>query len=172
MKAFLNFLDKLSNIGFWASAIGIVIVTLLIAVDVALRWFGHPILGSYEITELLMSIIIFASFAYTQRMKGHIHVTMFITHMNKRIRFILFGLTSLIGTAVIAYISYAAFTQGNALVKSGQTTAVLGIPLYPFYFIEGIAMVLFTLVLLVDTVRAIMAIYSEEAAHSIQKYWV
>lgn len=167
----LRWLDKISGAGFWLAAAGVCVITLLITLDIILRVFGHPILGSYELISIVMTIVVFASFAYGQREKRHIHVTMFIRRLPVTPRLIIFGVMSLFSTAVVGYVAYAAFAQAGTLVGSGGASGVLEIPLYPFYYIEGVAMVLFTLVLLVDAIKAFVGVWDEDAAHDLLKHW-
>ena len=56
----------------------IVAITLLMTVDVLMRkLFDAAIVGSYEIVERLLLLLVFSAFAYAQTNKAHIHVTMF-----------------------------------------------------------------------------------------------
>ena len=167
----LRWLDKISGAGFWLSAAGVCVVTMLITLDVVLRLLGHPILGSYEVISIVMTVIVFASFAYGQREKRHIHVTMFIRRLPAAARLAVFGVTSLLSTGVVGYVAYSAFAQAGSMVGSGGATGVLEIPLYPFYYLEGVALALFTLVLLVDAAKAFLGIRDEDLAHEIMKYW-
>jgi TRAP-type C4-dicarboxylate transport system permease small subunit len=167
----LRWLTIVSGVGFWLSALGVCVITLLITADVFLRMLGHPIMGAFELTEIIMTVTVFASLAYTQREKGHIHVTMFIARLPLRARLFVFGLMSVIATAVIGYIAYAAFSQAGKVVENGHSSSVLEIPLYPFYYIEGVAMALFMLVLLLDAAKAFIGMWDDDVAHDVIKHW-
>jgi hypothetical protein len=56
-------------------------------------------------------------------------------------------------------------------VNAGYMTEVLYIPLWPFYVIETVAMALFTLALIYDTVLSVIAIFREDYAKMIQSEW-
>lgn len=172
MKAFNKILEKICKFGYYLSAIGIVAIMALISIDVALRFiFNIAILGSYEIVEVVMSIAVFMSFAYTQTEKGHVHVTMLISKLPRKPRFICFAFTSLLSTIIVGAISYSAFMHAGKMVVKGTSTGVLAIPFFPFYYIESVAMALFTLVLLGDAIKAIMAIFNNEVAQEIESTW-
>lgn len=167
----LQWLNKISGAGFWLSAAGVCVVTVLITVDVILRLLGHPILGSYEVISIVMTVVVFASFAYGQREKRHIHVTMFIRRLPAAARLVVFGMTSLLSTAIVGCAAYAAFSQAGSAVDSGSATGVLEIPFYPFYYIEGLALALFTLVLLIDAAKAFVAVRNEDLARDVMRHW-
>lgn len=153
------------------SAAGICVVGLLITADVVLRLARHPIPGGYELTELIMVIVVFAALAYTQREKGHIHVTMFVSKLPLAARLAVFGVMGAISTVMAGMITYGAFSQAGKSMSTASSSAVLEMPLYPFYYIEGIAMALFTLVLLLDTLKAFIGIRNQDIAHDVTKYW-
>ncbi len=172
MKAFLNFITKVSKVGFWLSTLGVTVMTLLIVLDIILRLFGVPLLGTYEIIEIVMSIVVFASFAYTQTEKGHIHVTMFLVLMPTKMRFICYSLTSFVSTFLVGAITYAAFTYAGKLIEKGTSSGVLGIPFYPFYYLESLAMAIFTIIMLIDAIKTFIAIFNQDMAKEIQSTWV
>ncbi len=172
MTSLSNILKKISRIGYVISAGGVVLIMALISVDILLRTtINVSILGCYEIIEVIMSICVFMSFAYTQTKKGHVHVTMLISKLPAKARFICFSLTSLLSTALAGAIAVAAFYQGLEIIRKGTSTGVLAIPYFPFYFVESLAMALFTLVLLGDSIQAFMAIFNPHVAEEVESTW-
>lgn len=172
MTAFNKTLQRISKFGYYISAIGIVAIMTLIFVDVFIRYvFNISIVGSYEIVELIMSVAIFMSFAYTQAEKGHVHVTMLISKLPTRPRFICYSITSLLSTGIVGATAYAAFEQAGKVMAKGSSTGVLAIPFFPFYYIESVALALFTLVLLGDALKACVAIFNDEVAKDIESSW-
>lgn len=63
------FCQRISAVGMYIF-MGLVILTFA---DVLLRYvIGSPISGSIEITEMLMSVVLFSSVAYTYWRRGHV----------------------------------------------------------------------------------------------------
>jgi hypothetical protein len=64
--------------------IGQVMLVLMVSItvaDVFLRYvLNRPILGSYELTEFMMAILVFASVGYTMTVKGHVVVGIWLPH--------------------------------------------------------------------------------------------
>ena len=57
----------------------LVAMVLRTVVDVFLRYvFNKPILGSYELTEFMMAILVFSSIGYTMSVKRHVVVDLVI----------------------------------------------------------------------------------------------
>ena len=153
-------------------------MAVLLTADVILRkvtpLFGDAwsIKGCYEITQMALCTFVFSTWAYTQSVHGHIHVTMFVSKMHQKPKFICFAFTSLLSTATMAFGAYAAFFQVGVVKASGECTANLLIPYWPFYIFEFVALALLAVVLLRDTIKAIMAIWDDETAAEIEKEWV
>ena len=61
------------------------------------------------------------------------------------------------GAATAGAVGYAAILQAQSALDRNAVTSVLEIPLYPFYYIEAIAMFFFAAVLLYDAVYARLA---------------
>lgn len=172
MNAINKVMDRLSKYGFWLSTAGICFVTLLISFDIIFRLFGYPILGSYEIVEIAMSIVVFWAFAYTQRKKGNVNVTMFLKLLPPKVRMTCYAFTSILSVVMIGFVTYAAFNYAGIVMEKQSATGILDIPFYPFYYIEGVAMALLTIVLLFDAINTLRALFNREIAQEIEKYWI
>lgn len=172
MKKIRKFLDKLAEVISYISYAGIIITTLLIVVNVILRrLFNTPIMGVYELVERGMFCLVFASFAYGQSKKRHVHITILIELFPQKLKFLSYALTSFLSSIIAFVLTYASFIQIGYSIKAGTMTSSLFIPLYPFYFIEFITMLVFSLVLLVDSIYSFMAIFNKEYADNIESYW-
>ena len=136
--------------GQTGSAVLFVMMMLMVA-DIVLRFlFNSPILGGYGLVEVLMALLVGLGFAFTQVRDGHVRVTMFIDHLPARTKAVVDGLGLLAGTAMMAIVAYAGILQGGISAQQGQTTTVLFIPIYPFYYLLGIGIFVYALILLVD----------------------
>lgn len=127
------------------------IMMLLMVADITLRFlFNKPILGGYELVEILMVLLVGLGFAFTQSEDGHVRVTMFIDYLPARPKAIVDAMGLLAGTAMMGIVGYAGIVQGGISDAQGQTTTVLFIPLYPFYYLLGAGFLVYALVMLVD----------------------
>lgn len=155
-----------------ATYVAFVGIMLIIGVDVFLRMaFKRPILGSYEIVERMLLILVFAAFAYTQSNRGHIHVTLFLSRFPNFISMPLFGILGLLSTATSVFCGYATWAQADYSLKASTVTAVLHIPLYPFFYIAAICMYVFSLTLLWDTIKSFIGIANEDVRNDIKSSW-
>ena len=151
---------------------GIVAIMLLNVVDVIMsKTLNKSITGAYEITEVLLLCTIMASFAYGQTKRAHINITIFIKPLPGAIKFLVFGFTGLLSTGTAALIGYSAILQAQSAITKGAVTSILMIPMYPFYYVEAIAMFIFAIALLYDTMLAFAAIFIKEYKETVTADW-
>lgn len=133
--------------------------------------FNIRILGSYEIVQCMLCLLVFTSWAYTQTEKGHIHVVMFIRMMPKYLRFGCYAITSLLSTLTLGLATYGVFNMILDKIANNERTATLLIPYWPMYLVEFISFAVMTIALLADSLKAIMAIFNEEVAEDVMSSW-
>lgn len=168
MKKVYGILTKISTGLAYVSYVAILIAVGITVVDVVMRkFFNSAVFGTYEIMEFLMCCTVFASFAYTQTKKGHIRVSMFIKKMPRKLGMTLYSINEFLCTFIAAVIAYAAYMQTGYSIKKHLVSANLFIPHYPFYILEMICMIIFTAVLLVDAIFAVIGIFKKEYADEI-----
>lgn len=134
-------------------------VTCLMTLDVVLRLITSLIpgvslyiLGTYELTEMMMVVIISFGYAVTQRDGGHIRVTLFIDHLPRRFKAVFDGCVSALTTVTCLITTVCAFRQARSLFADRITTTTLFVPYAPFAYLMGIGFTLFTVILIFDTI--------------------
>lgn len=172
MKKIQTVLEKISN---GVAVISFVTVSILVLLNVAdvicSKFFGKTIVGAYEVSQCVLMCAVFASFAYGQTHKTHVHMTLFITLFPGRAKFTPFFLCSVASTAMAGVLVYAAFFQASRQLATNTLTGILHIPLFPFYYLAAVCLVIFCLTLLFDTVLAFLAIFSDKYGEEVKSHW-
>lgn len=172
MKKFTQITDAICRYISYISMAALVFMMGYMFLDLLMRHiFNKPFTGGYEITSLVLSVLIFMSWSYTQTQHGHIHVTMLVGIMPKIPRFICFGVTSILSAVVMGIATYAAFIQMLTMKASNVSTGMLLIPHWPFLCIQGIALAMFTVILIRDAIKAVLALFIPAYAEEVQEYW-
>lgn len=157
MRQLQNLIHLLGKVCGWIGCVVLFVMMMLMVIDIALRFvLNKPILGGYELVEILMAIVVGVGFAYTQSCDGHVRVTMFIDPLPDRIKAVLDALTLLVGAVMMSIVAYAGIVQGGLSAGQGQTTTVLAIPLYPFYYLLGVGFIVYALVMLIDALSSLV----------------
>jgi len=134
-------------------------ITFVLITDIILRFVteSSALMGTYEMTEMAMIVIIYMGLSVTQLDKDHIRVVMLIEKFPWRVR-------TFIEAAVFAFTAYlcymlfyAALLQTQAVIRSGLTTQVLYIPHWPFFMIMFTGLAVLAVVFTLDTVKSVLA---------------
>ena len=152
------------------SIIGYLAIVLLTFSDIiGKKVFNTPISGTYELVERMMLIAVFSSFAYAQTQRSHINVTIIVERLPRPFKHSLLGLMSLLSVVISGILAYAAFRQSGLSLAESTVTGVLYIPLFPFFVIETIAMIFFTIILIIDTYIIFAGIWNKHWYEQVNK---
>ncbi|MCD7927524.1 MAG: TRAP transporter small permease [Oscillospiraceae bacterium] len=163
---------KLTGVVSIVSAVGFLFIMVITVCDIVIRYItSDSILGVYEIVERTMVCAVFAGFAYTQTEHAHVQITLLAAKYPAKLKFIMLALNNLLCAAASVFVAYAAAKQAGVALASNYTTGILLIPLYPFYWVEVVSMVVLCIAFLLDMVKSIGALGSQELAQEIQGEW-
>ncbi len=129
----------------------------LTGVDVFGRYvFNRPIMGSSDITNILMAMVVSFGFGYCALKKGHVRVDLVLGHLPFRARKVLDAVAYLASFGFYCVLIWQVTLYGRSLMESKMSpTSVLAIPIYPFIFLFVIGAIILALVFLRDTVQSI-----------------
>jgi tripartite ATP-independent transporter DctM subunit len=132
---------------------------LIITADVFLRnIFNAPIFGSYETVEFILLSLIFLNMAYTQTLNEHLRIDVIIKKISKENKALVETLTYLICFMIFAMIAGSSFMEGMRSQSGGETSALLEIPVSPFYWVVTYGSVLLVLAYLVNFIDAVTSV--------------
>lgn len=172
MKKLELILEKISNYVAVISFVSVFFLVLLNVADViASKLLGKTIVGAYEISQCILMCAVFASFAYGQTNKTHVHMTLFIALFPGRLKFIPFFLCNVVSTVMAGILAYATFFQASRQLATNTLTGILHIPLFPFYYLAGACLVVFCITLLFDSVLSFLAIFHDKYGEEVRSHW-
>lgn len=152
---------------------GYLLMIFITVADVILRkCINKPIVGAYEIVQFLLLVSVFASFAYCQMLRGHIQVTMILRKLPNRVVFVLYTLTGVLTTAIMALVGYAASRQAMYASAKGLVSDTLKLPTAPFIWVECVCMCIFALACLIDVVYSAVAIFRADLQEKLLQEWL
>jgi len=125
------------------------ILMLFTCSDVFLRYFlNKPILGSYELTEFMMAIIVGFSLANCALQKGHVRVDLVVSRLPKRGRLIMNSMANLVFFGLFALITWRIVPRAIQMIEVNQVTLILRVPVPPFVLIVALGTAVLCLVIL------------------------
>lgn len=107
------------------------VITLLISLDVLLRYFlDKPVLFVDEMASILQVLIIFGGLAYTFRVGGHVRVDLVSAHLPPAVRAWLRLVTLLLGLAFVLVVAWVTAQSALTAYRYGRVSAVMLYPLW------------------------------------------
>lgn len=122
----------------------------LVLFDVVMRYaLRLPFLGAYEISELLMVVIVFLALPYCAATDGHVAVDVLATWLDRPALRWIAPCMHLAGAVLMTVIAWQATLYAIGSAGRGEATNMLRIPKYPFELVTAASAGIFAVVLLV-----------------------
>ena len=136
------------------NGVGVVVLTLLMfltAADVIGRYtLNRPILGSMDLTEYMLAILIAFGLAYCAIIKGNVRIELVVMLFSERTQAIINSITAIFGLGLFSLITWRSFMHMMGLLDRGATSGVLYIPVFPFVGLVTLGSGLLCLVLIAE----------------------
>ena len=114
---------------------------MTVADVVSRKFFNRPLTGVYELTLLMITVIVYLGFAHANDYKEHVVIDVLYEILPRAGKKIFSVIASLFNLALASVMCYAIYKYIPRLYASGGTTASLKIPLWPFAVVAVIGMI-------------------------------
>lgn len=161
MERFLGVINGISRFLNVIAGASLTFLMLLTIIDVILRGFKMPIVGTYELVAFSGAVVIGFAVPRTSWLRAHIFVDFFILKLSRPLRNgfnlvtrgMVFVLFFLIGWNLIKF--------GMDLQRSGEVSLTLQMPFYPVAYGVGLCCFVQCLVMVCDMVKIAGGRYDE-----------
>ncbi|MBW1669309.1 MAG: TRAP transporter small permease [Deltaproteobacteria bacterium] len=129
---------------------------LLTVADVFMRKvFNHSILGTVELTQFMLLVLIFFSLAQTELMDGHVKVDLIVSRFSPRGQ-ALFDLITQISCFLLSLLmTWSTVVYAERMRASGEVSQDLWLPVYPFVYVVAAGWALFGIALFIKFTLAL-----------------
>ena len=141
------------------AGVALTFLMVLTVLDVILRAFKKPIVGTYELVAFSGAVVIGMALPITSWLRGHIYVDFLIGAFPSRIKNGFNVLTRLMGIGLFVLAGWNLFRYAAELKRAGEVSLTLRIPFYPVAFGLGVSCFILCLVLLVDIFKVLRGEY-------------
>lgn len=154
-KGFPAAIDATSRAFGSLSGLGILVIALIVAMDVFLRYvFNAPTTWADEISTYIMIGAVFLGAAYTHLADGHIKVDLLTERLPRAIRERLDVVATWLGFVFVAFMAWQCYTAvGVAYLTGAREFSLLVTPIYLPQIPIAAGMHLFALQMLADLAR-------------------
>lgn len=146
-QRFLSVLERVLSLVVAIILFGMMALTV---VDVGGRYFfNRPLLGAFEITEVLLGIMVFCGFPLVALARENITVDLLDTALPLPLRHVRDGIVSLLCAAAMAFISFHVWRKAVDAAEYGDTTATLLLPMAPVMYLMSVMSAVTAVILVV-----------------------
>lgn len=154
MKIFFDGVLKLSK-GFQTIAgISLSFMVFLTTLDVVIRLFGKPVPGAVEIIAICGGIVVGFAVPISFIRRSHIAVDIVLNILPPAARKVVYILTRFVAIGLCCLIGWNFFKIGKGLLKGGEVSGTLQIPLYPICYALGACFFVLIIVLFCDILKS------------------
>jgi len=119
----------------WLTSINLFLMMVLTFIDVLGRYiFAAPVPGAYEVTELMMGVLVFSALPLVTRHEEHVAIGLFDGLMNARIKQARDIVVSAVGCLIFGFLAWRIWLLAADTARYGDVTQQAGISLAPFRF--------------------------------------
>lgn len=144
------------SVAKWMHAVAaatLVVMMMLGAADVCGRYaFNRPILGTLDLTEFMMVLVVFLGFAQVQVEKGNVTLSIAVERWSVRTQAVINSIGYLASLVVFALMSWGSFIYAESLRVAQAISPSYSIPVYPFVYVTALSVAIFCVVLFADLV--------------------
>jgi TRAP-type C4-dicarboxylate transport system permease small subunit len=146
-------LEKLSKWFNLGAAGALFAMMALVNANVFLRPLGKPIWGTFEIVGFLGTIVISFSLIHTTLFREHMAVEIITSRLPGNARRILDFVNRCICLVILALVAWQSAGYGMKVFSTGQVSATLKMPIYPFLYGIAFAFAVASVAVLTDLLR-------------------
>ncbi len=141
---------KINAAGAFTSLLMVVLVTVHV---ISRAIFNKPLIGTVELEELMIVILVFCGIAYTQVTGNHISVDFITSRLPKRLQNPICVATSLLTTVFFFMLTWQSLIQSRNHMVNDTATFDMQIRLYWIMLIIALGFFLFALSTLIDFLK-------------------
>ena len=142
-------------LGFLAATV-LMLLMIVTFIDVTGRYlFLAPLPGAFEMTEIMMAMLIFAGLPLVSRANQHVTVNLIIGLLSPKIRHFQRLITQIIMFLVFGVMAWRMWIKAVEMLVQGDETAYLLIPIAPVAFFMTILLGVSSLIVAIQFARII-----------------
>jgi TRAP-type C4-dicarboxylate transport system permease small subunit len=154
-----SWVHPISKVMNRVASVALFSMMFLTIADVFLRKvFSRSILGTVEVTEFLLLILVFFALAQTEVLNGHVKVDLVMGRFSTRTQAAVDMITQLICFVMFGLFTWSALVYSEKMREAAEVSQDLWLPIYPFVYVVVAGCAILSLALLIKFLLALAKI--------------
>lgn len=120
--------DRLISLSALVGTLGLIAEVLVILVDVVGRYFGKPLMGAQDISQMSMVLVVFGGMALCDKVGGHVSVDVFERLLPRRVLWLGDVIAPLLGAVIFCGIAWTVWESAALSRMLNLATNILYLP--------------------------------------------
>lgn len=120
--------DRLLYLSAAIGSIGLIFEVLLILMDVVFRFFGAPLVGAQDLSQMAMTIVVFGGMALCDKLGGHIAVDIFQPFFPSWLNHLTDVVSAFLGALIFACLAWTIYESAKISILLHLATNIIGLP--------------------------------------------
>lgn len=120
--------DRLVSLSAAIGGIGLIFEVVLILTDVVLRFFGAPLAGAQDLSQMAMTVVVFGGMALCDRVGGHVAVDIFERSFPHWMNHLANIVSAFLGAAIFACLAWTIYESAKLSVMLHLATNIISLP--------------------------------------------
>lgn len=129
--------DTLISLSATIGGIGLIFEITLIITDVVLRFFGSPIVGAQDLSQMAMTFVVFGGMALCDKIGGHVAVDVLERSFPNWMNHLANIVSTFLGAAIFACLAWTIYESAKLSIMLNLATNIISLPKQ--YFQWGIS---------------------------------
>jgi TRAP-type C4-dicarboxylate transport system permease small subunit len=149
--------DRLISLSATVGTIALALEVVVICADVVGRYFGAPLTGARDISQMAMIVLVFGGMALCDRLGGHIAVDIFESRFSPLVIRLGDIISPLVGAAIFLVIAWTLWQSAALSHLLNLSTNIIYLPKAWFQYIAVVMCVVTAIALLMRAAEAIIS---------------
>ena len=151
---FIRTVHRAARLAHYLASGFLAVLVVFVTTGVISRYFfNKPIIGDFELVQLMLGLVITLALAQTGVEKGHVKVELLVSRLPRRLQAFLSVIITIICMVFLGLMIWQNILYIWEAMKDKDITQSLFIPYYPFIAVLALAMILFWFVLLTELIE-------------------
>ena len=120
--------DSLISLSAAIGGIGLIFEVVLILLDVVFRFFGAPIVGAQDMSQMAMTIVVFGGMALCDKFGGHVAVDIFEPFFPRWMNHLTDVVSAFLGALIFACLAWTIYESAKISILLHLATNIIGLP--------------------------------------------
>jgi TRAP-type C4-dicarboxylate transport system permease small subunit len=149
--------DGLIGLSAMIGAIGLFFEVVIILADVVMRFFGAPIIGAQDLSQMAMTFVVFGGMALCDKIGGHVAVDILERSFPRWLNRLSNIVSVFLGSAIFACLAWTIYESAKLSIMLNLATNIISLPKHYFQWGVSILSVITAFAMFLRGIELILA---------------